>query len=153
MISESTVVNVIDNSGVLEGRCIKVLLPKSYYGRRIGKIGDIIILSVTKILNGSKIKKGDIIKALIVRTKRIQDGNRVSVVTHKKEQNMKGIVYGKRSSMSGYRKSFGDNSVVLVKLGTKNTREITPIGSRIKGPLSETLKIDKYTNKIISICI
>lgn len=153
MISESTIVNVIDNSGALEGRCIKVILPKSFYGRRVGKIGDVIVLSVTKTWSGSKIKKGDVMRALIVRTKRMQDGNRSNIVRVRKEEDQQGIVFGKRSNIGGYRKNNGDNSVVLIKLGTKNRRDITPIGSRIKGPISESLRIDKYSSKIVSICV
>lgn len=162
MISESTKVNIIDNSGAVEGKCIKVLLPKSYYGRRVGKVGDIIVLTITKTLTGSKIKKGDVMKALIVRTKRIQDGNRSLIVRYKKEEfnstqnqktlidsfgksvessNVKGVVYGKKSNIAGYRNCYEDNSVVLIKLGTgKNKFDITPIGSRIKGPISDSIR-------------
>lgn len=167
MISESTKVNVIDNSGVLEGKCIKVILPKSYYGRRVGKIGDVIVLTVTKTLSGSKIKKGDVMKGLIVRTKRIQDGNRANIcgstvsrqiLTNELEKDRNLIVNGKRSNIAGYRKSFNDNSVVLIKMGGRDTNtnkrtEIIPIGSRIKGPISESLRLDKYCGKLISICI
>lgn len=121
MISESTKVNIIDNSGAIQGKCIKILTPKSFYGRRIGKVGDTIVLTITKTISGSKIKTGDIMKALIVRTKK---GN---------------------FSYCGYREMFGDNCVVLIK------QPYIPIGSRIKGPISEWLKRGKEYKKLVSI--
>jgi len=66
MIGLLTKVKIIDNSGGLIGRCIKILRPVGT--KRLGKIGDIIIVSVIKTSSGSIIKKGDIHKALIVRT-------------------------------------------------------------------------------------
>jgi large subunit ribosomal protein L14 len=57
-------VKIIDNSGCLLGRCIKILKP----GKALATIGDIIIISVLKTSSGSSIVKGDIHKALIVRT-------------------------------------------------------------------------------------
>jgi len=59
-------VRITDNSGGLEGRCIKILRPA---GRKYAKLGDMILVSVLKSLPGSNIKSGDIHKAIIVRTK------------------------------------------------------------------------------------
>jgi large subunit ribosomal protein L14 len=64
MIGLLSKVVIIDNSGALLGRCIKVLKP----GKSLASIGDIIIVSVIKTGSASLIKKGDIHKAVIVRT-------------------------------------------------------------------------------------
>jgi large subunit ribosomal protein L14 len=66
MIDLLSKVKIIDNSGGLEGRCLKVLKA----GRAPGIVGDVIVVSVTKISSGSLIQKGDVHKALIIRTKR-----------------------------------------------------------------------------------
>jgi len=71
MIGLLSKVVIIDNSGGLIGRCIKVLKPNIKYP--LGKIGDVIIVSVIKISSGSLIQKGDIHKALIVRTTKINN--------------------------------------------------------------------------------
>lgn len=71
MIGLLSKVVIIDNSGGLIGRCIKVL--KSGVRQPLGKIGDIIIVSVIKTSSGSLIQKGDIHKALIVRTAKINN--------------------------------------------------------------------------------
>jgi len=66
MIQLLTKVNIIDNTGGLQGRCIKIIKP---HNRDYGLIGDIILVSVIKTITSSNIKKGDVFKALIVRTK------------------------------------------------------------------------------------
>lgn len=142
MIEESTKVNIVDNSGAIEGKCIKIILPKSFYGRRTGKVGDIIVLSVTKTIAGSKIKKGDIMKGLIVRTKKGSNKLRPIKKSVKLETDHRGvettsrpwgsvangpsqvqtkayIVTGKRSNNNGYTLTYSDNSVVLIKTGKK----------------------------------
>jgi len=70
MIGLLSKVVIIDNSGGLIGRCIKVL--KNGVKYPMGKIGDIIIVSVIKT-SGGLIQKGDIHKALIVRTSKINN--------------------------------------------------------------------------------
>ena len=68
MIGLLSKVNIIDNSGGQIGRCIKVLKPGK---KPLAKIGDVIIISVLKISNvqgGVGIQKGDLFKALVVRT-------------------------------------------------------------------------------------
>jgi len=65
MIGLLSKVKILDNSGGLEGRCLKVLKA----GRAPGVVGDVIVISVIKISSGSLIQKGDVHKALIVRTK------------------------------------------------------------------------------------
>ena len=71
MIGLLSKVVIIDNSGGLIGRCIKVL--KNGVNHPLGNIGDIIIVSVIKTSSGSLIQKGDIHKALIVRTAKINN--------------------------------------------------------------------------------
>ena len=71
MIGLLSKVIIIDNSGGLVGRCIKVLKPGVKYP--LGKIGDVIIVSVIKISSGSLMQKGDIHKALIVRTTKMNN--------------------------------------------------------------------------------
>lgn len=106
MIQVGTILNVIDNSGAKKVRCIKVPFG---YKRRYASIGDLITVSVYSIRKKrkltSKTKKGEVHKALIVRT-------------------ILGL-----SSPSGEKHSFLDNSVVLV--GKQNRL----IGTRILGPL------------------
>ena len=171
MISEQTIVNIIDNSGAIEGRGIKLLIPKSSYGHRSAGVGDVIILSVTKTIPGSKIKKGDIMKALIVRTKKdsnrlkpIKRGFKYLINTYKdpltpqsgvdrplgsKDLSGGDLTYleisvpGKTTNKTGYSLSYVDNSVVLVKTqGTGSSSDLTPIGSRVRGPLCDSLKIN-----------
>jgi hypothetical protein len=64
---------------------------------------------------------------------------------------------GKRGALAGYRQSFEDNSVVLVKMGTssgnqiKKIREVTPIGTRAKAPLGQKVRINKHNLKVTAI--
>ena len=66
MISLLSKINIIDNSGALEARCIKVLKPGK--PSITADIGDVIIVSILKTSTHSKINKGDVHKAIIVRT-------------------------------------------------------------------------------------
>jgi large subunit ribosomal protein L14 len=66
MISLLTTVQIIDNSGGIVGRCIKILKP---HNRNYGKLGDLILVSILKTIPSSKIRKGEVYKATIVRTK------------------------------------------------------------------------------------
>ena len=107
MIGLLSKVNIIDNSGGLVGRCIKILKKsRAKLGEAGANIGDIIIVSVIKTYSSdTNIKKGDIHKALIVRTKKLNNNVRWTT-----------------------------NSVILIK--GNNKTEIQPIGTRIKGPIS-----------------
>ena len=101
MIGLLTKVKIVDNSGAIEGRCIRI------YGKKDkGFIGDSILLSITSIAKGSSLKRGEKYKALIVRLK-------------------------KDSSLSPFLTRWDDNAVVLIK------GDLSPIGSRIKGPISD----------------
>jgi len=115
MIQAGTFLNVIDNSGAKNVSCIKVL---SGYRRRYAKIGDLIVVSVknlrAKRRSTSKIKKGEISKAVVVRTK------------------------STTKSYSGEQINFFENSVVLLNNQKK------PIATRIFGSLPKTFRYTKY---------
>lgn len=107
MIQMQSRVEVADNSGAKEVQCIKVLGGSHH---DIARLGDIIVVSVKNALPNGKVKKGDIYRALIVRTA--------------KET--------KRSDGSTIR--FDKNAVVLVN----KTKE--PIGTRIFGPVAREIR-------------
>lgn len=115
MIQAGTFLNVIDNSGAKNVSCIKVL---SGYRRRYAGVGDLIVVSVknlrTKRRSTSKIKKGEMSKAVVVRTK--------STI----------------KSFSGERLNFFENSAVLLNNQKK------PLGTRIFGSLPKTFRFTKY---------
>lgn len=69
MISSESILHVIDNSGARTAKCIKVLTPVSPKGYKIAKIGDIIMVSLQKVIPERKVKKGGKFKALIVSTR------------------------------------------------------------------------------------
>jgi len=107
MIQMQSRINVADNSGAKEVQCIKVLGGSKH---NIAKLGDIIVVSVKNALPNGKVKKGDIFRALIVRTA--------------KEV--------KRSDGSTIK--FDNNGVVLI-IKTKE-----PIGTRIFGPIAREIR-------------
>ncbi len=131
--------------------------------------GDIIVLSVSKTLTGSQIKKGDVMRALVVRTVDEGRGVRAEKVfnTEGQSANDKTIinVKAKRGPLSGYRQIYNNNSVILVKMGTssaaavgstgtnkvKKIREVTPIATRAIGPLGDKVKINKNNSKVTAI--
>lgn len=124
MIGLLSKVHIIDNSGGLTGRCIKILKPI----RSHAQVGDLILLSLIKTIktpgtnqSASKVKKGDVVKGVIVRTK-------------SSDKSVK----------------WDENAVVLVKTNPK-TSDYTPIGTRIKGPISSSLKNRIGCQKIISL--
>lgn len=119
MIQLQTILKIADNSGAKTARCIKVL---GGFQKRTAKLGDIIIVSIQKLRNKSKktskVKKGEIYKALIIRTKTIN--NKISRLNLK----------------------FKDNAIVLIN------KQGNPVGTRIKGPISKILKkksLQKFT--------
>jgi large subunit ribosomal protein L14 len=118
MIQQESRVRVADNTGAREVLCIRVL---GGSGRRYARIGDIIIGSVKDALPGAPVKKGDIVRAVVVRTakeKRRPDGSYIK---------------------------FDDNAVVLIEGTTRNPR-----GTRIFGPVARELR-EKRFMKIISL--
>ena len=111
MIQSETRLTVADNSGAKEVYCIKVLGGSR---RRYASIGDIIVVSVKEAIPNSKVKKGDVMKAVVVRTKkeiRRTDGSYIR---------------------------FDDNSAVLL------TGAMEPVGTRIFGPVARELRAKNY---------
>ena len=111
MIQMQSRLRVADNSGAKEVQCIKVLGGTK---RRSASVGDIIVVSVKDALPKSKVKKGDVAKAVIVRT----------------------IQKIRRADGSYIR--FDDNSAVLIN----NAKE--PIGTRIFGPVARELRAKAF---------
>lgn len=107
MIQQQTHLNVADNSGAKEIMCIRVL---GGSGRRYGTVGDIIVATVKDALPNSKVKKGDVVKAVIVRTK-------------KEVQRPDGTTI-----------RFDENAAVLINQYKE------PIGTRIFGPVARELR-------------
>ena len=111
MIQSETRLTVADNSGAKVLYCIKVLGGSR---RRYASIGDIIVVTVKEAIPNAKVKKGDVLKAVIVRTKkeiRRPDGSYIR---------------------------FDDNSAVLIN----NQRE--PLGTRIFGPVARELRAKRF---------
>jgi large subunit ribosomal protein L14 len=111
MIQMQTRLRVADNSGAKEVQCIKVL---GGTRRRSASVGDIIVVSIKDALPKSKVKKGEVAKAVIVRT--------ISKV--------------RRPDGSYIR--FDENSAVLIN----NNKE--PIGTRIFGPVARELRAKSF---------
>ena len=111
MIQQQTVLKVADNSGAKEIFCIRVL---GGTGRRYGNIGDVIIASVKKATPGGAVKKGAVVKAVIVRS-------------------VKGV---KRADGSHIR--FDENAGVIIR------DDKTPRGTRIFGPVARELRDKDY---------
>lgn len=107
MIQMQSRLNVADNSGAKEVMCIKVLGGSK---RRYASIGDIIVVSIKEAMPNSKVKKGDVAKAVIVRTKQ------------------------KLRRPDGSYLRFEDNSAVLINPANE------PIGTRIFGPVARELR-------------
>ena len=111
MIQMQTILNVADNSGAKKVGCIKVLGGSK---RRYASIGDIIVVSVKEAIPNSKVKKGDVMRAVVVRTAkevRRPDGTYLR---------------------------FGDNSAVLIN------NQMEPIGTRIFGPVARELRAKQF---------
>jgi len=111
MIQSETRLVAADNSGAKELYCIKVLGGSR---RRYASVGDIIVVSVKEAIPGSKVKKGDVLKAVVVRTKK------------------------EVGRADGTYIRFDDNSAVLIN----NARE--PIGTRIFGPVARELRAKNF---------
>ncbi len=111
MIQVHTQLTVADNSGAKRVSCIRVL---GGTRRRYARVGDIIVVSVKEALPHSKVKKGDVMRAVVVRTvkeTRRQDGSYIK---------------------------FDDNSAVLLN------PQGDPIGTRIFGPVARELRARRF---------
>ncbi len=118
MIQERSLLYVADNSGAKIVMCIRVLGGTK---RRYANIGDIIKVVVKEVISKSKVPKGEVLKAVIIRTK-----------------------YGILRFDGSYIK-FDRNSCILL-----NNSNEQPIGTRVFGPVTRELKLDKFI-KIISL--
>ena len=107
MIQQESFLKVADNTGAKEIKCIRVL---GGSGRKYGNIGDIIVASVRKAAPGGQVKKGEVVKAVIVRS-------------------MKGA---RRADGTYVR--FDENAAVLIK------DDNSPRGTRIFGPVARELR-------------
>ena len=111
MIQTETTLKVADNSGAKMLYCIKVLGGSK---RRYASVGDIIIVSVKEAVPNSKVKKGNVMRAVVVRTNkevRRPDGSYIK---------------------------FDDNSAVLIN------QQNEPIGTRIFGPVARELRAKRF---------
>ncbi len=115
MIQQETILNVADNSGAKKVGCIRVL---GGTRRRYAGIGDIIVVSVKEAIPNAKVKKGEVKRAVVVRTVK---------ETHRPD---------------GSHIRFDDNSVVLIELN------LEPIGTRIFGPVARELRAKRFTKII-----
>jgi large subunit ribosomal protein L14 len=111
MIQLRTMLTVADNSGARRAQCIKVI---GGSGRRYGRVGDIVVVSVKDAIPGAGVKKGEVAKAVVVRAvkeKRRRDGSYIR---------------------------FDDNAVVLIN----DAKE--PRGTRIFGPVARELREKEF---------
>ena len=111
MIQTETVLDVADNSGAKRVACIKVLGGSK---RRYARVGDVIVVAIKDAMPGGKVKKGDVAKAVVVRTAK----------------------EFRRSDGSSIR--FDQNAAVLL------TAQGEPVGTRIFGPVTRELRGKGY---------
>ena len=112
MIQQQSYMKVADNTGAKELMCIRVL---GGTGRRYANIGDVVVCAVKKAAPGGIVKKGDVVKAVIVRSSK-----------------------GLRRADGSYIK-FDENAAVIIK------EDKTPRGTRIFGPVARELREKEYT--------
>jgi large subunit ribosomal protein L14 len=111
MIQQQTILDIADNSGAKRVMCIKVLGGTK---RKYASIGDVIVVSIREAIPNAKVKKGEVAKAVIVRTAREvvrADGSYIK---------------------------FDGNSAVLIN------KDLEPIGTRIFGPVARELRAKKF---------
>ena len=111
MIQQESRMKVADNTGAKELLCIRVL---GGTGRRYANIGDVVVASVKKAAPGGVVKKGDVVKAVIVRS-----------------------VHGIHRADGSYIK-FDENSAVIIR------EDKTPRGTRIFGPVAREIREKDY---------
>jgi large subunit ribosomal protein L14 len=111
MIQMQTILDVADNSGAKKVGCIKIL---GGTRRRYASVGDVIVVSVKDAIPNSKIRKGEVVRAVIVRTKKEVGRSDGSFI------------------------KFDDNSAVLIN------PQGDPIGTRIFGPVARELRAKRF---------
>lgn len=112
MIQQESTMKVADNTGAKELLCIRVL---GGTGRRYANIGDVVIAAVKKAAPGGQVKKGEVVRAVVVRTRK-----------------------GVKRSDGSYIK-FDENAAVIVK------EDKNPTGTRIFGPVARELREKDFT--------
>ena len=118
MIQESTRLTVADNSGAKIVECFRVLGGSR---RRYARVGDVIVASVKSAIPNGNVKKGQVVKCVVIRTR--------------KEIGRKDGTYIR----------FGDNAAVILA-----EESMEPIGTRIFGPVARELRAKKFM-KIVSL--
>ena len=111
MVQQESYLRVADNTGAKELKCIRVLGGST---RRYGNIGDVVVASVRKAAPGGQVKKGEVVKAVIVRSRK-----------------------GLRRADGSYVR-FDENAAVIIK------DDKTPRGTRIVGPVARELRERDY---------
>ena len=111
MVQQQTKLRVADNTGAKEIMCIRVLGGSV---RRYGGVGDVIVASVKKAIPGGVVRKGDVVKAVIVRTRKSIGRN------------------------DGSHIRFDENAAVIIK------EDKNPRGTRIFGPVARELRDKEY---------
>ena len=111
MIQEESLLTIADNSGAKTAKCIRVL---GGTGRRYARVGDIVVLAVKSAIPQGTIKKGQVVRGVIVRTRNEQ----------------------RRKDGSYIR--FGDNAAVILNA------EKEPVGTRIFGPVARELRERRF---------
>ena len=111
MIQQQTLMKVADNTGAKELMCIRVL---GGSGRRYANIGDVVVAAVKKAAPGGVVKKGEVVKAVVVRS-----------------------VHGLKRADGSYIK-FDENAAVIIR------EDKTPKGTRIFGPVARELREKDY---------
>ncbi len=111
MIQEYTLLTIADNSGAKTARCIRIL---GGSGRRYARVGDVIVVAIRSAIPSGTIKKGQVTRAVVVRTR--------------KEVGRKDGSYIR----------FGENAAVIIN----EDRE--PVGTRIFGPVARELREQKF---------
>lgn len=111
MIQQQSLMKVADNTGAKELMCIRVL---GGTGRRYANIGDVVVCAVKKAAPGGVVKKGEVVKAVVVRT-----------------------VHGVKRADGSYIK-FDENAAVIIR------DDKTPRGTRIFGPVARELREKEY---------
>ena len=112
MIQQQTLMKVADNTGAKELMCIRVL---GGTGRRYANIGDVVVACVKKAAPGGVVKKGEVVKAVVVRS-----------------------VKGMKRADGSYIK-FDENAAVIIR------EDKTPRGTRIFGPVARELREKEFT--------
>ena len=111
MIQQESRLRVADNSGAKEVLCIRVL---GGSGRRYASLGDVFVATVKDAIPGAAVKRGDVVKCVVVRTTK------------------------ERRRADGSYIRFDDNAAVLIK------DDLTPRGTRIFGPVGRELRDKKF---------